>query len=177
MFPFRNIANEKSKLIQLKQEFSQYCTSKQLSKAFEMAEEHFELHSMLEYKILYDDFKAKSKIAFGFASNGDGKGVIDTLKEYLNIKCWQDKIASILKIAYLNEFIQNAYQGSQNINWKESFEYYIKRYGKDEELKKIATEMGLENILKSIPQEGNPQGYLSVSLAESLLCINEQSLN
>ena len=99
------------------------------------------------------------------------------IKEYLNIKCWQDKIASILKIAYLNEFIQNAYQGSQNINWKESFEYYIKRYGKDEELKKIATEMGLENILKSIPQEGNPQGYLSVSLAESLLCINEQSLN
>ncbi|RAX52580.1 WD40 repeat domain-containing protein [Helicobacter sp. 11-8110] len=177
MFPFRNIANEKSKLIQLKQEFSQYCTSKQLSKAFEMAEEHFELHSMLEYKILYDDFKAKSKIAFGFASNGDGKGVIDTLKEYLNIKCWQDKIASILKIAYLNEFIQNAYQGSQNINWKESFEYYIECYGKDEELKKIATEMGLENILKSIPQEGNPQGYLSVSLAESLLCINEQSLN
>lgn len=177
MFPFKNIANEKSKLIQLKQEFSQYCASKQLSKAFEMAEEYFELHSMLEYKMLYDEFKTKSKIAFSFASNGNGKGVVDTLKEYLSIKCWRDKIASILKIAYLNEFIQNARQSSQNINWKESFEYYIERYGKDEELKKVVTELGLENILKSIPQEGNPQGYLNISLAESLLCINEQPLN
>lgn len=174
MFPFKNIATEKSKVIGLKQEFSQYCASKQLSKAFEMAETHFELRSMLEYKALYEDFRNHGKTAFASASNGDGRGAVNALKEYLNIDCWQDKIASILKIAYLNEFLQNANQKDKNINWKESFLYYIERYGKDEELKKVASEMGLEGLLESIDKEGNPQGYLSASLAESLLCIDNQ---
>ncbi|OCR03348.1 hypothetical protein BA184_04440 [Helicobacter pullorum] len=177
MFPFKNIATEKSKTIQLKQEFIQYCTTQKLSKAFEMAESHFELHSLPEYKKLYEDFKIQDRSAFAFASKGDGKGTLDTLKNYLYIDCWKDKVASILKIAYLTEFIQNANQDSKNINWKETFQYYIERYSKDEEIKKVAAEMGISDILNSIPFDGNPKGYLNAIIADSLLCIDNQPLH
>ncbi|MCI5968843.1 WD40 repeat domain-containing protein [Helicobacter sp.] len=180
MAPFKNIANSKIETIQLKQNFSQACSENKLSEAFKLAEEHYELRSMPEYKILYDTFKEHEKIAFSFAVVGNGKNVLDHLKDYLHIDCWIDKIAAILKIAYLAEFSKNApgKEGAlENISWKETFQYYIERYGKDEELKKVVYEMGLQNELDSIPFDGNPKGYLSTIIADSLLSINEQPLH
>ncbi|TLD81233.1 WD40 repeat domain-containing protein [Helicobacter sp. MIT 11-5569] len=180
MAPFKNAASSKVKIIQLKQDFAQACKEHKLSEAFKMAEEYYELRSMPEYKILYDTFKKQEKIAFNFAAIGNGKDTLDSLKDYLHIECWVDKIAAILKIAYLAEFAKNApgKEGAQeNISWKETFQYYIERYGKDEELKKVVSEMGLQAELDSIPFDGNPKGYLTTIIADSLLSIDDQPLH
>lgn len=180
MAPFRDAASAKVKIIQLKQDFAQACREHKLSEAFKLAEEHYELRSMPEYKILYDTFKQHEKIAFSFAVAGNGKGVLDNLKDYLHIECWVDKIAAILKIAYLAEFTKNApgKEGAiENVSWKETFQYYIERYGKDEELKKVASEIGLQDELNSISSEGNSKGYLTAIIADSLLSIDDQPLN
>lgn len=180
MAPFKANANVKSKILQLKQDFSTACKERKLADAFKMAETYDELRSMPEYKILYDTFKKYEKIAFTFASAGNGKGALDNLKDYLHIEYWQDKIAAILKIAYLSEFKINApgKEGAiENICWKETFQYYIERYGKDEELKKIVGEMGLQDELNKVPFEGNAKGYLTTIIADSLLCIDNQPLH
>ncbi|EEO26781.1 WD40 repeat domain-containing protein [Helicobacter winghamensis] len=180
MAPFRNEANSKVRVIQLKQDFSQACRERKLSEAFKLAEEHYELRSMPEYKMLYDTFKKHEKIAFNFAVAGNGKSALDNLKDYLHIECWADKIAAILKIAYLAEFTKNAPGKTgalENISWKETFQYYIERYGKDEELKKVVSEMGLQKELDSIPFEGNPKGYLTTIIADSLLAIGDEPLH
>lgn len=148
MSPFKTLADEKAKTIQIKLDFAQACKERKLADAFKMAETYFELRSMPEYKKLYDDFKRYEKIAFGFAATGNGKATLDNLKDYLYIEYWRDKIAAILKIAYLSEFMLNApgKEGAQpDICWKETFQYYIERYGKDEEIKKLANEIGLQD--------------------------------
>lgn len=180
MSPFKTLADEKAKTIQIKLDFAQACKERKLADAFKMAETYFELRSMPEYKKLYDDFKRYEKIAFGFAATGNGKATLDNLKDYLYIEYWRDKIAAILKIAYLSEFMLNApgKEGAQpDICWKETFQYYIERYGKDEEIKKLANEIGLQDVLDSIPFDGNPKGYLTTIVADSLLCIDNQPLH
>ena len=176
MPPFKNQAQTKTKTLQLKQEFFQVCKENKLTEAFKLAETHHELRSMPEYKALYETFKKQEKIAFNFAVVGNGKNVLEHLKDYLHIECWVDKIAAILKITYLAEFANNAPSktgASKNISWKEAFQYYIERYGKDEELKKLVSEIGLQKELDAIPFDGNPRGYLTAPIADSLLSIEE----
>ena len=180
MIPFKAVANDKLKILKLKLEFMQAYNENKLSELFAMAESNYELRSLSECRKLYDDFKAKEKIAFSFASKGKGKEALDSLKEYLYIECWRHKIASILKLAYLSEFILNApgkVGAIEGISWKETFQYYIERYSKDEEIKKIAEEMGLIDVLDSIPFEGNREGYLSTIVADSLLSIDDKPLS
>ena len=179
MAPFKNEAGAKIKIIQLKQEFAEACKNRKLIDAFKMAESYYELRSMPEYKKLYETFKKCEKIAINAASTGNGKLALDSLKDYLHIECWVDKIAAILKIAYLAEFANNApgKEGAiENISWKETLQYYIERYGKDEELKKLVGEIGLQAELDAIPFDGNPKGYLTTIVADSLLSIDDKPL-
>ncbi len=179
MAPFKSTAEAKVKIIQLKQEFVAACKERKFADAFKMAESYYELRSMPEYKELYDTFKKQEKIALSFASAGNGKKALDNLSDYLHIDCWKDKVATILKVAYLSEFMLNApgKEGAQeDISWKETFQYYIERYGKDEELKKVVDEMGLRSELDSIPFDGNAKGYLTTIIADSLLCIGDKPL-
>ncbi|MDD6055646.1 MAG: WD40 repeat domain-containing protein [Helicobacter sp.] len=180
MVPFREVATQKAKILQIKQEFATACQNRKLAEAFKLAETHDILRSTEEYKNLYSTFKQCEKNALTFASAGNGKGALDNLRDYLHIEYWQDKIAAILKVAYLKEFALNApnKEGAlDNISWKETFQYYIERYGKDEELKKVAEEMGLTSVLNEIPFEGNAKGYLNQIIADSLLSIDNQPLH
>lgn len=179
MAPFKNEAAAKIKIVQLKQEFAEACKNRKLVDAFKMAESYYELRSMPEYKALYNTFKKCEKIAINAASQGNGKLALDSLKDYLHIECWVDKIAAILKIAYLAEFANNApgKEGAiENISWKETLQYYIERYGKDEELKKLVGEIGLQRELDAIPFDGNAKGYLTTIIADSLLSIDDKPL-
>lgn len=182
MPPFRQIANDKAERIKIKQEFLNAIKEHKLAQAFILAEEHPEFKGLKEGKALYENFKNKTKIALGCANAGDGKATLDCLKEYLYIDLWKDKIASILKIAYLNEFLAHSpkkeaqNKEEENISWEETFGYYIERYGKDEELKKVAQEMGLEAIVDKIPLDGNAKGYLTAIIADSLISIDNQPL-
>ena len=176
---YRTVAQKKAESIKAKQEFISLCLTRQLSKAFSAAENNHELQSLPECKQLYSEFKQKTKIAHDYAVMGSGKKVLDYLQDYIYIEYWRDKIAGILKIAYLAEFINNApgkEKAIPNVSWKETFQYYIERYGKDEELKKIAAENNLFDVLDSIPFDGNPKGYLTAIVADSLLSIDHQDL-
>ncbi len=118
-------------------------------------------------------------MAFEYALKGEGESALNALAEYLNVETFRDKIASLLKVAYLAEFKLNAPSAeneTQNINWRESFRHYIDRYGKDEELKQVAENLGLLDVLEGISYEGNPKGYLNTIVAISLLCIDNQPL-
>ncbi|CAM2811902.1 WD40 repeat domain-containing protein [Helicobacter burdigaliensis] len=182
MPPFKQIANDKTERIKIKQEFLNATKEHKLAQAFAFTEEYPELKGLKEGKALYENFKNKTKAALSYANAGDGKGVLDCLKEYLYIDLWKDKIASILKIAYLNEFLAHSpkketkEEEKENISWEETFGYYIERYGKDEELKKVAQEMELEEVIEKIPLDGNTKGYLTAIIADSLISIDNQPL-
>ncbi len=179
MVPFASIANEKIKTIENKNAFIDLYKERRLVEAFAMIEANYELYSLQESKNLYDEFKSSVKVAFEYALKGEGESALNALAEYLNVETFRDKIASLLKVAYLAEFKLNAPSAeneTQNINWRESFRHYIDRYGKDEELKQVAENLGLLDVLEGISYEGNPKGYLNTIVAISLLCIDNQPL-
>ncbi|WP_104722350.1 WD40 repeat domain-containing protein [Helicobacter mesocricetorum] len=179
MVPFTNIANEKIKTIENKNHFTELCKERRLIEAFAMIEANYELYSLQECKSLYSDFKSVAKVAFESAVNGDGESVLHTLSDYLGIETFRDKIASLMKIAYLAEFKLHAPSDEKegpNIDWRETFRHYIQRYGKDEELKQVAESLGLTDVLESISDDGNPKGYLTVIVAISLLSIDNTPL-
>ena len=47
---------------------------------------------MPEYKKLYEDFKIQGRSAFAFASKGDGKGTLDTLKNFFTLIAGKTKL-------------------------------------------------------------------------------------
>ncbi|MDE5591729.1 MAG: WD40 repeat domain-containing protein, partial [Helicobacter sp.] len=72
MAPFVDIGNAKLKSIEGKHAFIQAYEKNDLKVAFELAEKHYELHSLLECKKLYEDFRDKAQIAFEAAVQGKG---------------------------------------------------------------------------------------------------------
>ncbi|MDE5602673.1 MAG: WD40 repeat domain-containing protein, partial [Helicobacter sp.] len=177
MAPFTSIANEKIKTIENKNIFIDLCKERRLVEAFAMIEANYEIYSLQECKKLYEDFKSSAKTAFKSAVEGNGESVLNALRDYLNIETFRDKIASLLKIAYLAEFkLKVSSNEAQSINWEETFRYYIERYGKDEELKQVAEELGLIDVLEGISFDGNSRGYLTTMTAISLLCIDNRPL-
>lgn len=175
MSPFKSMANVKIKEIALKEEFLRACKTRNLQEAFRLVEEHYCLRAMPECKNLYEDFKQQEKTALSFALAGNGKDALESLRDYVPVASWRDKIAILLKIAYLAEFSNNAPGRAgalEKISWEKTFQRYIQLYGKDEELKRIAGEMGLQEVLENIAFEGNSKGYLTLDFEESLLVID-----
>lgn len=174
MPPFKEAAKEHKELLKQKKAFIALCQERKLTAAFDAVDANQELRMLPEYNELVLEFKAKAKRAMEFAMHGDGHGMLECIREYTYINFWKEKIASMLKIAYLAEFVNNSPKkenSNPEIDWRETFEYYIERYGKDEELKKVAAEMGLEATLNSISKKGNEKGYLTAIVADSLLSI------
>ncbi|TLD85236.1 WD40 repeat domain-containing protein [Helicobacter sp. MIT 11-5569] len=172
--PFKEIASVKLETLRIKEKFLESFAQKNLKESFKLAEEYKELKNLQEFRILYNKFSEVFKEAFKVAIKGEPKHTLLILKDYVAISSLKTKIASLLKVAYLKEFqFSNSKHVTKNIDWHSSFSQYIKRYGKDEDIIKVAKELGVFPILESILKSTNNAQSCSLEelFADSLLVI------
>jgi WD40 repeat protein len=94
----------------------------------------------------------KFKKAERAVSEGDIKGVIDSLKELAKVKIYSTKIENLIKAAYLNQLL-NALSKKEKQHIEKGINNYISLFGYDNEIEdivKMANKLKLNPTIKSM---------------------------
>ncbi len=149
--PIKDEVQSKINEIKAREKFDQFFKSKDIYNAFALIEKNRFLESSLEYVSLMSEFYDKNQEAKKLALSGDIKGVFDILDDYIDIEYLKDQIAFTLRLAYLNSITLAL--NSSKIDWQKTFINYISMYGKDEDIKNIATKYGVLELFEEIKND------------------------
>ena len=168
--PFETIKEELHKLsdaLQARVAFFEAVRTNDLPRVYELAKSHIELRELPQYQTIEQTFKTLSKQALDYAFKADAFSVKQLLLPYINIDLFIDKIASIMKIAFLNEMKQHAKK--PDIDWVALFKRYIALFGKNEELIHTAAQIEKTKELESFEAEPDAFGYKKHELPHTIL--------
>lgn len=173
--PFKAGAVERKRYIETKLAFLGAIRDKDIRQAYELVEKEPDLATLDEFTELKKEFAKISKVAYEKAFGGFSEQVIEILEDYLDIRYWQDKIGAIMKISYLHEIKYGADKFSpRQVDWRRSFEDYIARFGKDEELLQVAKNAKLEEFLRPIDSKGDGEGFKKLEFLTSIIAKNSE---
>jgi len=131
----------------------------EMDKVEELVKEYPFLEDVLGYEQIQQEWRDKLSEAEIFAASGDVEGVLNTLKDYIDVKDKVMKIAQVLKSAYLHQIIAllgNAIKGKKvDKFFEKAVRNYIKLFGFDMEIsdliqkaKKLKMEFNLDNLIE-----------------------------
>ena len=166
-----NIVKAKLFLIDQKKKLIQAIENKNLEEVYNLVLEYPALSSLSVFQRLEDKFNDIFEDVLKDAFRGDPSAVLSELAIYLKLKYWSDKIASILKVGYIQEFKYN--KDKYGVNWEESIKNYLIRFGIDGEIEKVCEEFELNEILEKLSDSVNPTGYKSQIFLETLLVFDK----
>lgn len=167
--PFDTLEAELTKMklsLVARMKFFDAIRSDDISTIFALAKEHMDLRLLKEYDEIEDKFKALSKQALELAFKADVVSVIELFEPYKEVALFEDKIASLVKIAYLSE-MKNAAKQS-DVNWEKVFTKFIAFYGKSDDLIHVANQMGKLDLLRALKVESDRYGYKKQPLVSSI---------
>ncbi|MDE5603477.1 MAG: hypothetical protein K2I71_06135, partial [Helicobacter sp.] len=168
IFPnFKRYAQEKIILIQQKESFLLAIKKREIKKVYSMVNDNEKLRSMEQFKEFTKTFLEIYETAKVFAHEGNAKQVMITLGEYMEIPYWMDKIASLMKIAYLQQINNATYEA--DVNWEITIKRYCDRFGKSIELIKLLEGKPMEEFLDKFEEEGNSDGYRYHQFVEDIV--------
>ena len=142
--------------------------SRDLAQIYKLVETHQDFKNFKEFIEMDLIFKKKLQTTMEYAFSGRPGKLAEVLREYLDIHYHKDKIASIYKVAYLNQ-IKKAVAKKLNVSWRATLLKYISLFGKDNELEHYVTQYKLKKIYLSIDEDGDPQGYEDQKFPDSIL--------
>lgn len=106
--------------------------------------------------------------AFEGALRGEPEEAITALKPFLNQPPLAGKIASIMKIAYMNELLKQK-KNLPNIHWKKSIKGYLERFGHDHFMERFTVHFKAEKLVRSLEHKADDQGYLTLPYVPTLI--------
>jgi hypothetical protein len=168
--PFQKRASETIDRIREKQKLLTAIQNQNLVGGYRLVEFSPKLSKSLEFKQFQSHFEAATERALPLAFNGKTSKVLDSYESYLAIDYLQYKIAAVVKVACLYE-IRNALEAKQKVNWPETLQEYILRFGKDGEIRRICAKGKLKELLDSLPDAPQFDGYLQHGLPDSILVL------
>lgn len=164
------IVKAKVAMMEKKKKLIMAIQSKNYSEVYDSVIEYPSLSSLSEFQRLEDMFNVMFEDALEDAFKGNPQEVLSAIGGYLKIEYWHDKIASILKVGYIQEF--KNHKTRHGVNWEGSIKNYISRYGIDGEIEKVCEELEMSELLEKLSEFENPTGYKSQILFDSLLVFN-----
>lgn len=165
--PFSDVVVERVKHIKAKLAFIQAVTTNNEKSAYEQVEKSPELKLLPQFITLEDKFKKTLESANYEAFQGYPSKVLAKFRNYMEIAYWEDKIASVVKLAYLNEI--KSHSRDSDINWSDTFKEYLIRYGNDAEISQVAKFISREKSLKDLDIEPLERGYKQYGYLDSIL--------
>lgn len=171
--PFKKPVTDRLALMHSKSVFIEAIEKKDIKKAYQILEKYEILKNLPHYDQLLEDFDKKFERAKVYAFEGAPQRVILSMSVYMEIEYWKDKVASILKIAYLNE-IENSVT-APDVNWYLTLKRYITRYSKDAEIIKVLNDHKMGDKINSIDFDGDPEGYKKHVFLEEMVVYTTDS--
>lgn len=162
--PFQKNLSQIVEALKAKIAFVEYVEKDLEFEAYKLIEERVELKLLDAYEKLTNKFKVTLSNASEMAYKGEVLETLNIFGKYMEMDYYRDKIASIIKIAYLNE-IKNA---DIEINFENVFNLYISRFSKDNEIEKLAKELKKVEILDKL-EDGDEKGYLNLAYLNTIL--------
>jgi hypothetical protein len=143
---------EKAKVLM---EFQRFLAQKNYIALVTLFKKYPFLEEVDDFKIFKKEIEDRFILAERYASKGDVKGIIDSLKDFINIKEFYPKIINLIKSAYLQQIISLLVEKLKGKNVDESvnkaFNNYINLFGLDSEIedllqkaKKLKIELNIE---------------------------------
>lgn len=165
--PLKRAANERIVLMQQKENLLSAIEAKDIKKVYSLVDEIESLRSMQQFKEFTNDFLRRYEEAKTYAQTGDAKHAMVIFGEYMEIHYWLDKIASLLKTAYLMQ-IQLALK-VPDVNWTITIKRYFERYGKSIELVRMLQNHPAKEILEEFEGDGEGDGYRRYGFVDSIV--------
>lgn len=168
IFPnLKRAATERIIVIQQKRFLLTAIETHNIPRAYSIVEEYRMLRSMPEFKEFMKDFETVFENAKDAALNGRPKTVMHLFGAYMEIPFWIDRIASLLKIAYIHEIENKIPEG--DINWRVTLKRFIDRFGRDNLLSSLMAKHHLEAELEAIQEEGSFIGYRTAKFVDEIV--------
>lgn len=140
---------------------------KEINTVFSLAKESPFLRTFKEYEVIEMDFKKLLKESLGFAFLGDAVKIKAIFEPYENIELFNDKIASLYKIAYLNQ-IKKAVNLSDD-QYKTTFATFMQLFGKSDDIEHTAKIVGKSELLAKLETPRDPLGFKKQPLPLNIL--------
>ena len=167
-FPtLKRSANERIVMVQQKENLLLAIEKEDIKKVYSLVDEIESLRSMEEFKAFTKGFLTRYEDAKPYAYNGDAKHAMVVLGEYVEIHYWVDRIASLLKNAYLKQ-IRDAFN-EPDVNWTMTIKRYFERYGKNIEIIKMLENRPQKEILDKFEGEGKADGYRQLGFVDNIV--------
>lgn len=168
IFPmFKKQVTERLNALNAKSSFIDAVANKDNTLAFRLVEKNESLKALPQFKDLQSRFENVFNEAKQHAFVGEPKSALLKLGDVKELSFWRDKVASIMKLAYLNEM--KIFAKDREVNWDLTLKRYIRRYGKDAELRKIMKDMNKLEILEAIEDSGSSEGYKNAELVDYIV--------
>jgi len=152
-------------------EFIKTVEEGKIAEAYAMIDKRVELKMTQTYFKLEKNFENVLNKANKLAREGQIMALIEQLGSYNKIAQTKAKVASILKHAYILEFSKALENKNIKVNWPTTLATYVKMFGRDNEIEKIATDAGVIDILDKLEKSYNSLGYEKVAWTKTLLAL------
>ena len=165
-FPmFEKEVQEVLQRVSIKKEFDSCIMQKKYDKAFKMIDEYEFIQTLP--KALGLEAKFQKDIEHAQGDEITPKMVLEQLKTYSSFSACKERIASVLKYAYINEMY--AYAKHDIIYWEKVFHRFLAIYGEDLSLKKFAKISGRQSNYAKALESINYVGVKNSKLLPTLL--------
>lgn len=165
--PLKRAVSDRINLMNSKTTFIQAVEQRNYKKAYAMLEKSESLKMLPQYATLKEDFDKKFERSKNYAYEGAAHRVMLGMSIYMEVPYWKDRIASIIKIAYIHEIIEKSPE--KDINWQMTIKRYLQRFGKDPEIIKTLSDLKRSKLLDELEDEGDFEGYMKHPFVEEIV--------
>jgi WD40 repeat protein len=147
--------------------------NKDIQLVYQLAHEHDTIRFELGYKEIEKVFLSRCEMAKAHAFAGKPKQVVKILDQYQNIEFTMDKVATLVKTAYIEEIKLKMKAGLQ-IDWGVTLANYAKFFGKDDEIRDFYETIHKESFIEAIAEPASgKEGFHHHDFEETVVEIVE----
>ena len=147
--------------------FQDFLKKDKIADIYHLAESHYEISQLPAFKKLHLPYEKAEKIAYRASYKGDTHTILNTLEPFLGIPTLKDKIAPIMKLAYLKQI--ESVPHPDLVDWRATLEYYSLYFGIDQDVRETMQKIGMEEMLYKMVGGKDRFGYRKYDFVSSLI--------
>jgi hypothetical protein len=137
--------------------------------AFDIINKNYILTDSYEFNRLKKEFNKIELQAYKMLLLNPTKDILNLFLPYINYTLLKPKIASFIKISYINEVLKIPQEDIDRVDWKYLVEHYSVYFGIDEDIKLLLKKFNKEKFIYKVIGATSHDGYKKVKFIDTLI--------